>query len=167
MDIAVASASEVLPNLITRIRRFGTVHIKRGDIPHDFLMVDPYGGKMGVFVAIGAQGNQIPLKVCSQCTPRTDMVYLEINPFPTILTLPTISFEDDLAKRLVSGWIEPKPATVPSWVHDAFLKPSTNMPFCMAGSSSNRRKRAVSIRSESPVSTPTPARKSAQIISRQ
>ena len=124
---------------------------------------------MDRLVAVIAQYNQIILIVAARMTTELLVVNLKIRHRATTLTTPTVSAEYLLAHVFVQLGREQNARIL--WanpVHDAFSSAwATNARCCSAGR--NLKQRAIECKSRSghPLSRLAPAKKSAQIISRQ
>jgi len=61
-------------------------------------------------VAVGAQGNEIAIRIAAQLAPALDVVHLEPAQGAATLAAPAISFEDFLVQPAVGIGIQPNPA---------------------------------------------------------
>jgi hypothetical protein len=116
-----------------------------------------------------AEGDEILFHILSQQASQLNVMDLQILGTSASLASPTIALEHLLAEPPIVIPIQAKPAL--SWdakIHDAFGIRSKNSCRCAFGSSRYIRLSAKSRQSELPeTSRFAPARKSAQIISRQ
>jgi hypothetical protein len=113
-----------------------------------------------------AKSDEVFFHVASQSASRLNMMDLEIFGTPASLAAPAVASEHPLAKPPIGIRVQPKPG-LPR-VHDAFGIRNKNSCFSEFGSSTYIRLSAKRRESERPEpSRFAPARKSAQIISRQ
>ena len=123
---------------------------------------------MESFVTGGAQRDEILFHVLSELTPWADVVNLELIHATTALAAPAIALQHLAAQSSIGVRVEPKPRA--SWGksgHEAFRTCSRNSCCLGRGRNSKSRPSEVSKTSGFPFSRLAPARKSAQIISRQ
>jgi hypothetical protein len=123
---------------------------------------------MGFLMARCAQGDQILGRVAAQSAPRLNMMHLKIFHPPTPLASPAISLQNFPAELAISFRVKPQAGPLGpdpsqrvtcrfsrSWIRSGFGRPMTS------------RVRQGNRASRLPASKLTPARKSAQIISKQ
>ena len=123
---------------------------------------------MHIPMTAGTKCYQILQSVVSQSPPRLNVMNLEILRRSTVLAPPAVPFQDPFAKFLVSASIESKARSLlTQCTHEAFCSLSRKVTFIGPGNSSNIRLIDSSRLSFSLLSWVAPARKSAQIISRQ
>jgi len=119
-------------------------------------------------VTAGAKCYQIFEGVVSQSTPRLDVMNVEILRRSAVLASPAVALEDLFAKFVVSLAIQSKARSLLTQrTHEAFCSLSRKVTFIGPGNSSNIRLIESSKLSFSLLSWVAPARKSAQIISKQ
>jgi len=123
---------------------------------------------MGFLMARRAEGNQILGCVIAQSASRLDMMDLKIFHAPARLTTPTISLQNFTAKLAVSFRIKPQAGPLCSYPSQSVTCTSLTSCFrCGIGRPMTNRVRQGNRASWLPVSKLTPAKKSAQIISKQ
>jgi len=125
---------------------------------------------MYLVMTICAQRNQVLLTIVSLTTSETHVVDLEILARAADLTLPTIALQHPLAQLLVRHGVEPHSG--PFWkraAHDAFSWTNCSRNICLCWVGRNLTNWKIDCRSASGVALSrfAPARKSAQIISKQ
>lgn len=115
-------------------------------------------------VACRTKRDQIFLRVCTRVTPEFLVVYLQIGDSTTRLTPPIVTTQHFLLQCLVGSGIQPQPAAAHAATSLMLFRNSCFWPF-----DRNRKNLFIekSSISGSPLSKLAPARKSAQIISRQ
>jgi hypothetical protein len=119
-------------------------------------------------MAIIAKGDQILGYIFTQRTSPADVVNLEKPWASAALTPPPIPLKNLAAKVSVGMRIQAQPSpSRRSMVHNSHCVRWENSAFCGSGSSEYNRVSARSNDSDLPLSICAPARKSAQIISRQ
>jgi len=122
-----------------------------------------------LLVTIHAQRDQVRFVVVAAPAPEFQMMYLQLIHRAARLTPPAIAMEDLLPQPLVRRRIQPQARRVgPHRAHDAFsLRPPRNACCCSPGR--NLKNLVIEYCSISgfPLSMLAPARKSAQIISKQ
>ena len=125
-------------------------------------------GNVNLSVAPNTKSDQVFLNVTTERASILDMVHLKVARTATPLASPSIALEHLAAELLVGSEIQPNPSAHGTFgVHDAFGKRSMNSAFCGCGRRTKSRLNARSKESGFPASRFAPARKSAQIISRQ
>ena len=123
---------------------------------------------MDLLVAAVTQRDQVRLGVISQKTSRPNVMDLEMFGRPTLLAPPTIALKHLLAKSAVRLGSEPEPRSPHDGpVHEAFPIASKNCCCWDFEIKAKMRPSANGRVSVRPLSKLAPARKSAQIISRQ
>jgi hypothetical protein len=124
---------------------------------------------MHLRVACRAQRNQVLLGVGSRMTTELPVVYFKIRHRSTGLTSPAISTQDLLSQPLIRDQIQPQAGRFgPRRAHDALsLRPPRNACCCSPGKNLKNLVIEYSNISGFPLSRLAPAKKSAQIISRQ
>ena len=126
------------------------------------------GLPMGFLMAQRAKGNQIVGRVIAQSAAGLDVMDLKILHTPTRLAAPAISLQDFTAEPAISFKVKLQP-----WPAGTNASQSVTCTFsrscsrCSFGRPMASRVRQGNRASRSPASRLTPARKSAQIISRQ
>jgi hypothetical protein len=123
---------------------------------------------MGSMMAPCAEGNQILGCIITQSAPRLNVMDLKILHSPARLTTPAIPLQDFTAKLAIRFRIKPQPW--PLGVDPFQNVPCTSSRSCFRcgfGRPMTSRVRQGNRASRLPVSKLTPARKSAQIISKQ
>src|SRR5205809_4522539 len=120
-------------------------------------------------MAMRAEGDEIILLITARVTAELLMMDFEISHRPTRLTSPAISPQHSFGQLLVLAFFEPDRRSFQQiLVHRMFcVASSANACFCSPGRNPNNREIVCSNRSGCPLSRLAPARKSAQIISRQ
>ena len=122
---------------------------------------------MSFLVTTSAERDEVPVGIGSHPTPRLHVMNLEILRRPAVLASPAVPLEDLLSKFLVSFPIQSKAGPfLTQGSHEAFCSPSRKLTFIGPGSMSNIRFIESSTASRL-LSSLAPARKSAQIISKQ
>ncbi len=119
-------------------------------------------------VAGDTQGYKILFRIVSAAAARIKVVDLEINDASAMLAAPRVPCEHTLAQPAVGFGVEPQTRSLrmePS--HAAFPTCSKNFLRSGLGKNSNSRQTDISSTSGFPVPRWAPARKSAQIISKQ
>ena len=123
---------------------------------------------MGFLMARRAEGDQILGNVIAQSAPRLNVMDLKIFHSPARLTSPAVSLQDFAAELAISFRIKPQTGSLCSDPHQSIA--CTFSRSCLISrlwktedNPSQEGKRA----SRFPISELTPARKSAQIISKQ
>jgi hypothetical protein len=123
---------------------------------------------MGFLMARRAEGDQILGSVIAQSAPPLNVMDLKILHSPARLTTPSISLQDFMAELAISFWIKSQAGPLGA---DAFQNVTcTSSRSCFLsgfGRPMTSRVRQGNKASRLPASKLTPARKSAQIISRQ
>ena len=116
-----------------------------------------------------AKGDQVQLRVGPAVTAKLLMMDFQIRHRAAGLAAPGVASKHLLAKVLVGFGFEPRPWLCRSYaLHEALDRiDSRNVCFCFSGSSPKNLFIENSRVSGSPLSRLAPARKSAQIISRQ
>lgn len=123
---------------------------------------------MSVAVAFGAKTNEILSRVITQLASRSDVMHFEIRRMTAVLAPPSIAFKHLPVELLVRFRGKAKArAPGPRSAHADFRSRAEKVCFNSSGSSSYSRHRARSMAWGDWLSSPAPARKSAQIISRQ
>jgi hypothetical protein len=123
---------------------------------------------MGFLMARRAQGDQILGNIISESAPRLNVMDLKIFHPPARLTTPAVSLQDFTAELAISFRIKPQ-----SWplgedsLQNVTCTSSRSCFLCGFGRPMTSRVRQGNNASWLPASKLTPARKSAQIISRQ
>jgi|SRR5271156_3345758 len=120
-------------------------------------------------MARGAQRDQVFLRIGSRMAPELPVVHLEIRHRATGLAPPVVATQDLLSQRPIRRGIQPQPGRVgPHRAHDVFSpRPPRNACCCSPGKNLKNLVIEYSNISGFPPSRWAPARKSAQIISRQ
>jgi hypothetical protein len=123
---------------------------------------------MSFLMARCAQGDQILGSVIAQMAPRLNVVNLKIFHPPARLATPAISLQDFLTELAISFRINPQagPLSADSF-QNVTCTSSSSCFLCGLGRPMTSRARQGSRASRLPASKLTPARKSAQIISKQ
>ena|SRR5256885_6588363 len=120
-------------------------------------------------VAIGAEGNKICFFIVTKPRSLMEVVELEVGSRSAALASPVVTGEHLLPELLIIVRIELQPRTL--WLEPdhavARFSSLAKYSFCSPGKNLNRRQTERSRTSGSPFSRFAPARKSAQIISRQ
>ena len=123
---------------------------------------------MGFLMAQCAEGDQILGCVIAQLTSWLNMMNLKIFHPAARLATPAVSLQNFAAELAVRLRIEPQARPLTSDPCQSVTCTSSRSPFlCGFGSPITRRVRQGNKASRLPASKLTPARKSAQIISRQ
>src|ERR1035441_8806917 len=123
---------------------------------------------MGFPVTVPAQRDEIVLHVIAQLAPELHVMNFQSNDGPTALAAPLVALQHRLTQPAIGFWVKTQ-----SWAfrfrqdHVALCRPSRNCSRCGEGRSLKRRSMERSNALGSPFSRVAPARKSAQIISRQ
>ena len=119
-------------------------------------------------VAVRAQGDQIALGVISRLAPPDHVVDLQLIAPAAVLAFPTVPLENFQLELAVNSEVEPKPPSIGKVAtHADRLMSRRNCCCCEAGRNPKNRRRDITSTSIFPFSRFAPARKSAQIISRQ
>ncbi len=123
---------------------------------------------MESFVTGGAQRDEILFDVLSEPTPRADVVNLKLIHATTALAAPPVALQHLPAEPSIGFRVKSQSrASWARWGHEAFRTCSKNS-FCLGcGRNSKSRPSEISKASGFPFSRLAPAKKSAQIISRQ
>ena len=123
---------------------------------------------MNCSVAVSAQGDQITFEIIARLASTLDVMDLELCQRAAKLVAPAISFKNCLTQPVVSIGTQPNPAAF-SWgrFHAASVTRCKNSCLCAGGRKRKSRSMEKSRISGFPFSWWAPARKSAQIISRQ
>ncbi len=123
---------------------------------------------MSLFVTSHTEGDQIEFHIMSQPAARTYVVYFQRACSPAPLAAPTVTFKNKLSELAIGVSIKFEP-----WLlgrdhsHPALLAFSRSLSLWFVGRRFVSRVTALSKSSESLFSKLAPAKKSAQIISRQ
>lgn len=115
-------------------------------------------------MTLTAQRNQVLLAIRSCPAPSDDVMDLELIAPATVLAFPAVPLQYCLFQLTVPVVIEPKPAVL---AHANFLTLFRNLSCCCGGKNPKNLCIDMSSAAGSPLSRFAPARKSAQIISRQ
>ena len=119
-------------------------------------------------MAARTQGDEVLFQVTAELPTRLDVMDLQVRRFAAELTTPTISLQDLATQRAVVLRCEPRsPLLQESCAHCAVSTCSRNCCRCSGRSIANSRRIAKNRASVFPSCKFAPARKSAQIISRQ
>jgi hypothetical protein len=123
---------------------------------------------VSVLVALGAKSYEILSRIITQSAPPLDVMDLKIFHAPAQLATPSISFQNFPAESAVIFGLKPQAWSSCSDFFQSVPCTSSSSCFrCGFGSAMTSRIRQGKRASWLPVSKLTPARKSAQIISRQ
>ena len=123
---------------------------------------------MARLVAVCAEGDEVPLCIVAQMAAWFDMVNLETSGATAYLATPLVSRQNFTAKSAISFRLKPQPGPLRTHASQtATCTVSNNCFLCGAESPRIIRVKAASNVPSLPVIKLTPARKSAQIISRQ
>jgi hypothetical protein len=115
-----------------------------------------------------AERDQVVGGVIAERASQVPVMGLEPVHRSAVLTSPSIPLKNLLAEKFVGIRIETNTRSFgPDICHDAFRNVSVNFNFCGSGNSEYSRSNASSAPSDCSASSIAPARKSAQIISRQ
>src|SRR5438552_66759 len=115
----------------------------------------------------GTQRDQVLLDVVAQLTAKLLVMNLKIAQTAARLTSPAISLQDFATELFVGLAGKPQPRMFwPDCIHEALCR-DKNACFCSPGRNLKNREMDCSSSSGSPLYRLAPARKSAQIISRQ
>ncbi len=88
---------------------------------------------MVVFVASGAEGDEVWLGVVAQPASGVDVVDLEVGRSAAVLAAPAVPLQHLLAQLTIGFWVEPEPGAAREQAsHEAFLSCSKNC-FCCGG----------------------------------
>ena len=123
---------------------------------------------MQVAMASGADRDQILLGIITQPTARLHMMHLKLSDAPTKLAAPPVALQYLPAQFSIGFWVESQSRA--SWAkrhHEAFRTCSRNSCCLGCGRNPKSRPSEISKASGFPFSRLAPAKKSAQIISRQ
>jgi len=118
-------------------------------------------------VAGGAQGDEILLAILTLPAPELDVMDLEIRYGSARLASPPIALQHSYAELLIGMGIQASSLVLPQPSHAAWATARRNSCFSASGSRRNKRSMENSSTLGLPFSSCAPARKSAQIISRQ
>ena len=121
---------------------------------------------MDRLVTASTKRDEIAFRICPEGTARLYMMYLKVCETPAVLTSPSITLEN-LAAELSIGFGIKTPPSRPQTLHEGCRISSINCVCRGGGRRPNRRRKEHSRTPGSPLSRFAPARKSAQIISRQ
>jgi hypothetical protein len=123
---------------------------------------------MQVVVALGADRDQILPGIVAHPTARLHMMHLKLSDAPTKLAAPPVAIEHLPAQFSIGFRVESQSrASWARWGHEAFRTCSRNSCCLGRGRNSKSRPSERSKVSGFPFSRLAPAKKSAQIISRQ
>ena len=123
---------------------------------------------MSFLVARYAEGDEILDSVIAQSAPRLNVMDLKILHTPARLTMPAVSLQDFPAELAISFRIKPQPWALGTDPGQNVTCTSSRSCFrCGFGRPMTSRVRQGNRASRLPASKLTPARKSAQIISKQ
>jgi hypothetical protein len=123
---------------------------------------------MGILVALGAKNHEIFGRVITQSASRLNMVDLKILHAPARLATPAIALQNFPTELAISLWVKPQAGSVRADLRQSVTCTSSRNCFlCGFGSPMTSRVRHGNNASRLPTSKLTPARKSAQIISKQ
>jgi len=123
---------------------------------------------MGLLVAVHTQNYQILGGVVSKLAPPLKVVNLKIVHSSAILATPAVSLQDFSAKLAIKSRFKPYPGSLGTNASQTATRTlSISCLLCGAGRPSTSRVSEARRASWLPVSKLTPARKSAQIISKQ
>ena len=119
-------------------------------------------------MAYTAQGDDIFIRIASQKATRLNVMDLQILGTSASLAAPAIALEYPAPEFPIGYWAELEPRSLGARsIHEALLSCSRNSTFCAHGRNSISRFREKSRLLGFPCSRLAPARKSAQIISKQ
>jgi hypothetical protein len=118
-------------------------------------------------VAGGAQSDEILLAIVTLPAPELDVMDLEIRHRSAGLASPPIATQHSYAQLLIGMGIQASSRVLPQASHAAWATARRNSCFSASGSRRNKRSMENSSTLGLPFSSCAPARKSAQIISRQ
>ena len=123
---------------------------------------------MGVLVALDAKSYEILSRIIAQAAPRLNVMDLKAFHPPTPLASPAVSLQDFTAKLAIRFRIKPQPWPLCTDPRQSVTCTSSRSCFlCGFGRPMTSRVRQGNRASRLPASKLTPARKSAQIISKQ
>ena len=123
---------------------------------------------MGFLMARRAEGDQILGSVIAQSAPRLNVMDLKIFHAPARLATPAVSLQDFTAELAISFRVKPQAGPLCTDPRQSVTCTSSRSCFlCGFGRPMTSRVRQGNRASRLPASKLTPARKSAQIISRQ
>ncbi len=91
---------------------------------------------MVVFVASGAEGDEVWLGVVAQPASGVDVVDLEVGRSAAVLAAPAVPLQHLLAQLTIGFWVEAEPgpgSAREQASHEAFLSCSRNCCFCGGG----------------------------------
>jgi hypothetical protein len=128
----------------------------------------PKSSAMDVCVAVCAERDQVLFGVVARVVSKFLVMDLQVRHCPARLTPPAIATQDRLPQSLVRHRIQPQGRRL--WTnraHDAFSMRTRNVCRCSSGRNLKNLVIENSSVSGSPLSRLAPARKSAQIISKQ
>jgi len=123
---------------------------------------------VSVLVALDAKSYEILSRVITQTAPGLNVMDLKIFHPPARLTAPAVSLQNFAAEQTIEFWIKPQAGSL--WTDSCQSDTCTSSRscfFCGFGRPITSRVRQVNKASRLPASKLIPARKSAQIISRQ
>jgi hypothetical protein len=119
-------------------------------------------------MANGAQSDEVQFGIVTKLASEADVVHLKIGNTATVLAAPAIALEYPAPEFPIGYWAEFEPRSLGARSnHEALLTCSRNSTFCAHGRNSMSRFREKSRLLGFPCSRLAPARKSAQIISKQ
>ena len=125
-------------------------------------------GCMNRAMALATKHDKILLSICSQVASANDVMDLELIAPAAVLALPAIPLKNLEAELGVIFGVKPRPRAFGSFfVHADRRILSRNRCCCGEGRKPKNRSSDISSTSGLPLSRLAPARKSAQIISRQ
>jgi hypothetical protein len=123
---------------------------------------------VSVLMAFDAKSYEILSRVITQSAPRLKVMDLKILHASTRLAMPTVPLQDFTAELPISLGVKPQPRPFGTHSGQSVTCTSSRSCFrCGFGRPMTSRVRQVKRASWFPVSKLTPARKSAQIISKQ
>jgi hypothetical protein len=123
---------------------------------------------VGIPVALDAKSHEILDRVIAQLAARPNVMDLKIFHPPARLIAPAVSLQNFAAEQTIGFWIKPQAGSL--WTDSCQSDTCTSSRscfFCGFGRPITSRVRQVNKASRLPASKLIPARKSAQIISRQ
>ncbi len=157
-------ASFRFSNELIRMRTFGSVKPSLWGLIRNLIV----SLQMQRSMAASAKCDQVLLGIISEVAPRFDMVYLEFANMSTALAPPAVALQYLMAQPSIGFRVESQSRA--SWAkrrHEAFRTCSRNSCCLGRGRNSKSRPSEISKASGFPFSRLAPAKKSAQIISRQ
>ena len=123
---------------------------------------------VSLLVALGAKSHEILSRVIAQSAPPLNVMHLKILHAPARLASPAISLQDITAELVIRFRVKPQPWPLGSDPSQSVTCTSSRSCFlCGFGRPTTSRVRQGNKASRLPASKLTPARKSAQIISKQ